>query len=718
MNRKTNFSLTGILALALFQSLELCAAETNAAGALEAKPGAVEAWKDMRFGMFICWGPVTLTGREIGWSRGVPTPVEEYDALYKKWNPDKFDANAWVKVAKDTGCKYIVFLTKHHDGFCLWDTKQTDHNIMNSPFKRDVTKELAAACREQGIGLFPYYSTCDWHHPDFPVTSPGGRAKRAESNLDRYTEYLEAQTKELITGYGPLVGIWFDVPQCFDRARGERVIRHVRSLQPDILVNNRTGAPGDFDTPEQHTGGFQDKRPWESCITLGTQWTWKPDDRLKSYVEAVRMLAVCAINDGNLALNTNPMPDGRIEPRQVESFRKIGDWLTRHGESIYGTRGGPFVAPDWKKRSFNTDRDHFSVPGGAWWGGSTHKGNSIYLHILRWPSDTITLPAIAPKIVKARVLTGGEATVKQTDAGIEVSVPAAHRDAADTIVKLELDAPAKDIPVVTRQIPRVPSLATGKKATASNWFQKNETYSAGKAVDGDPETRWGCDWGTHSCWLEVDLGSPQTFSRAAISEPYGRVKEFELQVWQDGVWKTFHRGTTIGENCEITFTPATGQRVRLNLPKTSDGPSIWEFQLFGETSEPQARVVERRLPNGNGEVHLPPESGHVSFREVNDKRYYLPLEFEPVSQRIAKGTTTPWGQVGGWFTVRDSHPFPAAQVFDWIQQAHARGANNTLLSLSADHTGSMRDCDIRQLEELGKLLRDAGLLNVQPAKIP
>jgi hypothetical protein len=216
----------------------------------------------------------------------------------------------------------------------------------------------------------------------------------------------------------------------------------------------------------------------------------------------------------------------------------------------------------------------------------------------------------------------------------------------------------------------------------------------------------------------VDLGSPQTFSRAAISEPYGRVKEFELQLWQDGVWKTFHRGTTIGENCEITFTPATGQRVRLNLPKTSDGPSIWEFQLFGETSEPQARVVERRLPNGNSEVHLPPESGHVSFREVNDKRYYLPLEFEPVSQRIAKGTTTPWGQVGGWFTVRDSHPFPAAQVFDWIQQAHARGANNTLLSLSADHTGSMRDCDIRQLEELGKLLRDAGLLNVQPAKKP
>jgi alpha-L-fucosidase len=152
---------------------------------LKAKPEAVEAWKDMRFGMFICWGPVSLTGKEIGWSRGNPTPVAEYDGLYRKWNPEKFDAREWVKVAKGTGARYIVFLLKHHDGFCLWDTKQTDYNIMNGPFRRDVTKEMAAACREQGIGFFPYYSTCDWHHPDFPVTSPGGKTKRKASNLDR-----------------------------------------------------------------------------------------------------------------------------------------------------------------------------------------------------------------------------------------------------------------------------------------------------------------------------------------------------------------------------------------------------------------------------------------------------------------------------------------------------------------------------------------------------
>ncbi|MDO8970377.1 MAG: alpha-L-fucosidase, partial [Saprospiraceae bacterium] len=334
-------------------------------------PEALEAWKDMRFGMFIHWGPVTLTGHEIGWSRGKQTPIEEFDALYKKWNPDRFDAREWIRVVKETGARYVVFVLKHHDGFCLWDTKQTDYNIMNGPFKRDIAREISDACREQGIGFFPYYSVGDFHHPDFPVTSPGRDSEypsrwvmRPTSNLERYTDYMEAQLRELITGYGPLTGIWFDLPQCFDHARGERVIRFVRSLQPDILVNKRLsmehigdaepysfegpteGAPsGDFDSPEQTIGRVQFAPPWESCITLGTQWSWKPNDELKPYTDAIRILVSCAVGDGNLALNTNPMPDGRIEPRQVEKFRKIGEWLGKYGESIYGTRGGPFVSP-------------------------------------------------------------------------------------------------------------------------------------------------------------------------------------------------------------------------------------------------------------------------------------------------------------------------------------------------------------------------------------
>jgi alpha-L-fucosidase len=328
-------------------------------------------------------------------------------------------------------------------------------------------------------------------------------------------------------------------------------------------------------------------RPWESCITLGTQWSWKPDDSLKPASDAIRILVACAVGDGNLALNTNPMPDGRIEPRQVESFRQIGQWLKQYGESIYGTRGGPFIAPG--SGAVRAHGGRFAMPAGDWWGGSTRQGNVIYLHILRWPADTIRLPPISKKIVRHAVLTGGQAEVVQTPEGITVTVPAAHRDALDTIVKLELDGPARDIPAIKPQPAGGPSLTTGRKASASNWFQQSGTYHPDKAVDGDLDTRWGCDWGTRACWLEVDLGAPQTFSRAWISEPYDRVQEFELQVWQEGQWKTFHRGGTIGETCDLTFPPTTGQRVRLDLQKTTDGPSIWEFQLFPpKTAEPSS----------------------------------------------------------------------------------------------------------------------------------
>ncbi len=545
---------------------------------LNARPEAIEAWQDMRFGMFICWGPVSLKGTEIGWSRGKQIPVEEYDNLYTRWNPHKYDAAEWARVVKETGAKYVIFLTKHHDGFVLWDTKETDYNVMNTPFGRDVTGELAAALREQGIAFFPYYSTCDWYHPDFPVTSPGGRKKRATHNLERYTKYLEAQSRELITKYGPLLGIWYDVPQRFDRARGERVIRYVRGLQPSLLVNNRTGAPGDFDTPEQHVGRFNAKRPWESCITLGTQWAWKPNDTLKPHTDAIRMLVCCATGDGNLALNTNPMPDGRIEPRQVESFREIGQWLKRYGESIYGTRGGPFIAPDMNARNFGAARHSFALPGGRWWGGSTRTGNTVYLHILRWPKDTILLPDIGARVVDHAVLNGGEATVTETDTGIEIGVPPEHRDPLDTIVKLEFD---RDVGSVEPRRTGPRSLAEGCRATASGVWP-NPKLGADLAFDGDPGTRWGGAPNSKDGWLEVDLGAPKTLSRVWMSEAYDRIQKFELLVKTDGEWQAAHRGTTVGGNYSTTFKPVTARRVRLNILEATDVPTVWEVQLYKE----------------------------------------------------------------------------------------------------------------------------------------
>jgi alpha-L-fucosidase len=546
---------------------------------LKAKPEVVESWKDMRFGMFICWGPVTLTGLEIGWSRGAPawgvrhgvaggkgpTAAGAYDDLYKKWKPEQFSAREWVKVAQETGARYLVFLIKHHDGFCLFDTKLTDYKSTGaaSAWKVDVMKEIAGACHEAGMKLIVYYSQPDWHHPDF-----------CGEHHERYIAYLHGQIRELLTGYGRIDGLWFDGLGATAKAwDAENLFKLARGLQPWLIINNRCGLPGDFDTPEQYVGRSQFHRPWESCITLGTQWSWKPDDTLKPPADAIRMLVACAVGDGNLALNTNPMPDGRIEPRQVESFRKIGEWLKKYGESVYGTRGGPFVAPGMGRREFNQD---FAMPGGGWWGGSTRKGDAIYLHILRWPPDTITLPAIPRKIVKTSVLSGGEATVKQTDAGIEVGMPAAQRDACDTIVKLELDGPAAGIEV---QMPL--PISRGKPARASSTWKSQPGFGAAAAFDGDPSTRWGAEENSRSGWLEVDLGKPTRVGRAVIDEGHwNRVRRFELQVEQEGAWKTIASGTTLGPEKEISFAPITACRFRLNILEAADVPTIWELELY------------------------------------------------------------------------------------------------------------------------------------------
>ena len=196
---------------------------------------AVEHWQDLRFGMFIHWGPVALTGHEIGWSRGSQTPIEKYDQLYKRFNPTEFNAREWVETARAAGMKYIVLTSKHHDGFCLWDSAATEYDIMNSPFGRDVVAELAAACRAAGMDFGLYYSTCDWWHPAFPNGGRHGRETKPTADLQAYDRYLRAQTRELIENYGPLLTIWFDVPQSYDQKFGEPMVadlRRSRRLSP------------------------------------------------------------------------------------------------------------------------------------------------------------------------------------------------------------------------------------------------------------------------------------------------------------------------------------------------------------------------------------------------------------------------------------------------------------------------------------------------------
>jgi alpha-L-fucosidase len=407
-------------------------------------------WGEARFGMFIHWGPVTLKGTEIGWSRGAEVPAAEYDQLYKKFNPTLFDAEAWVRVAKQAGMKYIVITSKHHDGFCIWDTKLTDYNIMNTPFHRDILKELAAACRKQDIVFSTYYSILDWHHPDYPTDSPGGKAEKPSANMDRYVAYLKGQLAEIIRNYGPLGIMWFDGQweKPWNPDRGQDLYNYVRGLQPSIIINNRVGsakrpgkdgsitaetAGGDYDTPEQEIGNFQNDRPWESCITICEQWSWKPNDKLKSLKECLQTLILCAGGDGNLLLNVGPMPDGCIEPRQVDRLKEIGQWLDAYGQTIYETRGGPFK------------------PGT--WGASTYKGDSIYVHVFDWPERGLVLPPVGKKVVSWKALTGGQAHVKQDGQGILIKVAKEYRKDINTLIELKLDGPASDIVPVAVAVP-------------------------------------------------------------------------------------------------------------------------------------------------------------------------------------------------------------------------------------------------------------------------
>jgi len=537
------------------------AAEGGASGSkdyLQAAPEDVQAWREMRFGLFIHWGPVSLKGTEIGWSRGGQRrgrrdaqtgeiPVEVYDNLYKQFNPVQFNADEWVQIAKDTGMKYLVFTSKHHDGFSMFDSKLTDYKITNSLFKRDVVKELADACHKAGLKLGFYYSPVDWYHPDY----------RTE-NHERYIKFLHGQLREICSNYGKIDIVWFDglggTAQDWD---SENLIRMIRQLQPHVIINNRAGLPADHDTPEQRIGKFQNDRPWESCITICRQWAWKPNDQMKSLKECIQTLVRVAGGDGNFLFNVGPMPDGRIEPRQVERLREMGAWLNKYGQSIYATRGGPFR------------------PGS--WGASTCKGNTIYVHVLDWPGENLMLPAVSKKIIVSSVLTGGTATVKQSDKGIEISVPKSDRHELDTIIKLDLDGPAGDIPPVG--LPSA-SLAYGKKAQASNVFQKNAGYGPDKAVDDDPATRWATDSGTKQAWLEVDLGKAMTFDRVKISEAYERVREFELQYRDGAEWQAFVRGEKIGADYTKQFEPVTARQVRLNIIDSAEGPTIWEFQLL------------------------------------------------------------------------------------------------------------------------------------------
>jgi len=411
-------------------------------------------WREARFGLFIHWGLYAIPAGEWGgktiygeWIRNnAQIPIGVYDQFVSKFNPVKFDAEAWARAARDAGMKYIVITSKHHDGFAIFDSKQTDFDVMSTPFGRDILKELAAACKKYGLKLCFYHSIMDWHHPDYLPRRPWEEKDRSAAGAvyDRYVAYMKAQLKELLTGYGEIGVLWFDGEweSTWTEDRGRDLYQYVRSLRPSIIINNRVGASrsgmeglsankesaGDFGTPEQQipaTGlpGVD----WETCMTMNDNWGFNKADRnWKSSRDLIRKLADIASKGGNFLLNVGPTAEGLFPEPSLDRLAAIGRWMKANGESIHGTQAGPFQTLPWGRATRKAAGDD----------------TRLYLHVFDWPKDgVLVVPGLLNDPKRAHVLGGprrkGLKTERREDA-LLISVPAEAPDADDTVIVLEI----------------------------------------------------------------------------------------------------------------------------------------------------------------------------------------------------------------------------------------------------------------------------------------
>ena len=454
-----------VLSFLLVPFCALTTAKSALPETAEQRDERMQWWRDARFGMFIHWGVYSVPagmykGKQIPgigeWiMENANIPVAEYEKYAKQFNPIKFNAEQWVQIARNAGMKYIVITSKHHDGFCLWDSKVSKYDIMNTaPFKRDILKELSVACRKHGIRLCFYHSIMDWHHPDAQAPfypNYNDRGERTNPNFARYVKsYLKPQLKELINNYGPLGVLWFDGEWIKDwtEPQGRDLYNYIRSLQPDILINNRVGKgrkgmqgltkdgyfAGDFGTPEQEippTGlaGVD----WETCMTMNDTWGFKSyDDNWKSKEDLIRKLVDIASKGGNFLLNVGPTSEGLIPQASVERLAAIGEWMAKNSESIYGTTASPFE----------------KLP----WGRCTAKPGKLYLHVFDWPvNGELKVPMPRSDVQNAYLfarMDRAELLLDSDDNGnLVVTVPRRVPDKVDTVVMLEMEAE----PVVTTQ---------------------------------------------------------------------------------------------------------------------------------------------------------------------------------------------------------------------------------------------------------------------------
>lgn len=412
-------------------------------------------WRDAGFGMFIHWGAYAIPGGERNGEvcRGgaewimdkMDYTIEDYEKeVVAQFNPVKFDADAWVAMAKNAGMKYIVLTSKHHDGFCLWDSEISDYDIMEaSPFKRDIVKELSEACKKEGIVFCFYHSIVDWHHPQaqaplYPNYNAGQKDQTVVNpEFPKYYEnYLKPQVEELLTNYGDIGVVWFDGDWIADYTTemGKEFYNFIREIQPNTIVNNRVDKgrmgmegmdmegnfAGDFGTPEQEIPATGIDSDWEACMTMNGSWGYKPsDENWKSSEILIQHLVDIVSKGGNFLLNIGPDAQGLFPPESVERLEAMGEWTKVNGEAIYGANASPYDRPEW--------------------GRYTSKRGTLYAHVFDWPGKgSITIDKDV-KVVKAWLLTDPEnpLVIKTSNSGDVILLPETAPDTIVTVIKIQ-----------------------------------------------------------------------------------------------------------------------------------------------------------------------------------------------------------------------------------------------------------------------------------------
>ncbi|MGO4432663.1 alpha-L-fucosidase [Paenarthrobacter sp. RAF9] len=412
-------------------------------------------FEEARLGMFVHWGLYALPARHEWVMNREEISVEAYEQYFRRFDPDLYDPREWARVARSAGMKYVVLTTKHHDGFCLWDSALTEYKATNTPAGRDLITPYVEALRAEGLKVGFYHSLIDWHHPDFTIDGvhPQRNAPDVESlnsgrDMARYREYLHGQVRELLSNYGTIDYLFFDFSYAglgqeeFWGGKGrkdwdsEALLAMVRELQPGIIVNDRLDIPGDFITPEQYQPAgpmMLDGAPvtWEACQTLNGSWGYDRDNLdYKSVDMLIRMLVDGVSKGGNLLLNVGPTGRGAIDPRALASLEGIGEWMTLHSRSIYGAGASAFTAPQDARY--------------------TQRGDRLYVHLFAWPFEYVHLPGLAGKVEYAQLLNdASEVFLREVDPQQQaMNLTPGGQPPGTLTVKLPVQRPDVAVPVI------------------------------------------------------------------------------------------------------------------------------------------------------------------------------------------------------------------------------------------------------------------------------